>query len=326
VLASPFDVPELGSAAQPAAGGRQKVLLASPFDVPEPDWMWHFASQQWHMGPPHPGWTHGWYYSWPRQRHVLWQASPGPPLAPVPPTPLADAFLAAAGGLEERLQEPRAGTGSGAQAASASPAQAGTGSAAQPASASPAQAESDTAALHEIIRHLWRGQVPQRVLRAGGNVHVVAEEVGGRERMERLLELARSGVEAHQEKRRRVGEDPLPERRVVLDQEEVDLCIKVWKEDFLANELNEEGLRRRQAAARQKVRGPLQDLHQFCRTRFQAHLFHLSGNIHVLRCMLAGNPESGGPQGTQALFRSDAHPAATAPGTSPGRGSGCGPA
>ena len=26
---------------------------------------------------------------------------------------------------------------------------------------------------------------------------------------------------------------------------------------------------------------------QFCRTRFQAHLFHISGNIHVLRCMLA---------------------------------------
>ena len=26
---------------------------------------------------------------------------------------------------------------------------------------------------------------------------------------------------------------------------------------------------------------------QFCRTRFQAHLFHISGNIHVIRCMLA---------------------------------------
>ena len=127
----------------------------------------------------------------------------------------------------------------------AAEARAGTGSAAQPASASPAQAESDTAALHEIIRLLWRGHVPQRVLRAGGTVRVVAEEVGGLERMERLLELAtarrRPGVDARQEKRRRAGQDPLPERLVVLDQEEVD----------------------------------------------QAHLFHISGNIHVLRCMLA---------------------------------------
>ena len=265
-----------GSAAQPAEGRRPKVLLASPFDVQEFEWMWHFDSQQWHMGPPKPGWPNGWYYNWPRQRHVLWQGSSGPALTPVPPTPLADAFLAAAGGLEERLQEPRAGTGSGAQAASASP----------------AQAESDTAALHEIIRHLWRGHVPQRVLRAGGTVHVVAEEVGGRERMERLLELAidrrRPGVDAHQEKRRRAGKDPLPERRVVLDETEVDLCMNVWKEDFLANELNDqEGLRRRQAAVRQKTRGAGQELHQFCRTRFQAHLFHISGNIHVLRCMLA---------------------------------------
>ena len=270
-----------GSAAQPAEGRRQKVPLASPFDVPEPEWMWHLDSQQWHMGPPKPGWPNGWYYSWPLQRHVLLYESPRPALAPVPRTPLADAFLAVAGGLEERLQEPRAAE-----------AQAGTGSAAQPASASPAQAESDTAALREIIRHLWRGHVPQRVLRAGGTVHVVAEEVGGRERMERLLELAtarrRPGVDAHQEKRRRAGEDPLPERRVVLDQEEVDLCMKVWKEDFLANELNDqEGLQRRKAAAQQKVRGAGQELHQFCRTRFQAHLFHISGNIHVLRCMLA---------------------------------------
>ena len=220
-----------GSAAQPAEGRRPKVLLASPFDVQEFEWMWHLDSHQWHMGPPKPGWPNGWYYNWPRQRHVLWQGSSGPALTPVPPTPLADAFLAAAGGLEERLQEPRAGTGSGAQ----------------PASASPAQAESDTAALHEIIRLLWRGHVPQRVLRAGGTVHVVAEEVGGRERMERLLEIAidrrRPGVDAHQEKRRRAGEDPLPERRVVLDEKEVELCMNDWKEDFLANELNDqEGL------------------------------------------------------------------------------------
>ena len=219
------------------------------------------------MGPPKPGWPNGWYYSWPRQMHVLWHGSPGPAPVPVPRTPLADAFLAAAGGLEERLQE--------------------IGQ-----SDSPAQAESDTAALHEIIRHLWRGHVPQRVLRAGGTVHVAAEEVGGRERMERLLELAtarrRPGVDAHQKKRRRAGEHSLPERLVVLDQEEVDLCMKVWKEDFLANELNDqEGLHRREAAARQKVRGAGQELHQFCRTRFQAHLFHISGNIHVLRCMLA---------------------------------------
>ena len=209
------------------------------------------------------------------------QPPPGPALAPVPPTPLADAFLAAAGGLEERLQEPRAAE-----------AQAGTGSAAQPASASPAQAESDTAALREIIRHLWRGHVPQRVLRAGGTVHVVAEEVGGRERMERLLELATArrqpGVDAHQEKRRRAGEDPLPEQRVVLDQAEVALCMKAWKEDFLKNELNDqEGLQRLEAAVREKVRGAGQARHQFIRTRFQAHLFHISGNIHVLRCMLA---------------------------------------
>ena len=194
-----------------------------------------------------PGGPTGWYYNWPRQMHELWQGSSGPALTPVPPTPLADAFLAAAGGLEERLQEPRAGTGSGAQAASASPAQAGTGSGAQPASASPAQAESDTAALHEIIGLLWRGHIPQRVLRAGGTVHVVAEEVGGRERMERLLELAidrrRPGVDAHQEKRWRAGKDPLPEQRVVLDEKEVELCMNDWKEDFLANELNDqEGL------------------------------------------------------------------------------------
>ena len=209
------------------------------------------------------------------------QPPPGPALAPVPPTPLADAFLAAAGGLEERLQEPRAAE-----------AQAGTGSAAQPASASPAQAESDTAALREIVWHLWRGHDPQRVLRAGGTVHVVAEEVGGRERMERLLELATArrqpGVDAHQEKRRRAGEDPLPEQRVVLDQAEVALCMKAWKEDFLKNELNDqEGLQRLEAAVREKVRGAGQALHQFIRTRFQAHLFHISGNIHVLRCMLA---------------------------------------
>ena len=312
-----------GSAAQPAEGRRQKVLLVSPFDVPEPEWMWHLDSQQWHMGPPKPGWPNGWYYSWPRQRHELWHESQRPALAPVPRTPLADAFLAAAGGLEERLQEvvreaAAEGTGSAAQPASASSAhrgaaaagrgaaeprastagrgaaeaRAGTGSAAQPASASPAQAESDTAALREIIRHLWRGHVPQRVLRAGGTVHVVAEEVSGRERMERLLVLAfvrrRPGVDARQEKRRRAGQDPLPERLVVLDQEEVDLCMNVWKEDFLANELNDqEGLQRREAAARQKVRGAGQELHQFRRTRFQAHLFHISGNIHVLRCMLA---------------------------------------
>ena len=143
--------------------------------------MWHFDTQQWLMGPPKPGWPHGWYYSWQRQRQVLWPESPGPALASVPQTPLADALLAAAGGLEERLQQvvrqaDAEGTGSAAQPASAS--------AAQPASASPAQAESDTAALHEIIQLLWRGLVPQRVLRAGGNVHVVAEEVGGRGRVE----------------------------------------------------------------------------------------------------------------------------------------------
>ena len=75
---------------------------------------------------------------------------------------------------------------------------------------------------------------------------------------------------------------------VVLDEKEVDVCMNVWKEDFLANELNDqEGLRRREAAARQKVRGAGEELHQFCRTRFQAHLFNISGNIHVLRCMLA---------------------------------------
>ena len=277
-----------GSAAQPAEGRRQKVPLASPFDVQEPEWMWHLDSQQWLMGPPKPGWPNGWYYSWPRKTYVQWHESPGPALAPVPRTPLADAFLAAAGDLEERLQEPRAST-AGRGAAEA---RAGTGSAAQPAAASPAQAESDTSALHEIVRHLWQGHVHCRVLRAGGTVHVVAEEVGGRERMERLLELAtarrRPGVAAHQAKRRRAGEDPLPERLVVLNQEEVDVCMKVWKEDFLANELNDqEGLQRREAAARQKVRGAGQELHQFCRTRFQAHLFHISGNIHVLRCMLA---------------------------------------
>ena len=260
-----------GSAAQPAEGRRPKVPLASPFDVQEFEWMWHLDSQQWVMGPPKPGWPNGWYYNLPRRKHVQWQGSSGPALTPVPPTPLADAFLAAAGGLEERLQEPRAGTGSGEQAASASPAQASTGSGAQPASASPAQAESDTAALHEIIGLLWRGHIPQRLLRAGGIVHVVAEEVGGRERMERLLEIAidrrRPGVDAHQDKRRRAGKNPLPERCVVLDEEEVDVCMNVWKEDFLANELN--------------------DLHQFRRTRFQARLFNISGNIHVLRCMLA---------------------------------------
>ena len=279
-----------GSAAQPAEGRRP--WMASPFDVQEFEWMWHLDSQQWIMGPPKPGWPNGWYYNWPRQMHELWQGSSGPALTHVPPTPLADAFLAAAGGLEERLQEPRAGTGSGAQAASASPAQAGTGSGAQPASASPAQAESDTAALHEIIGLLWQGHVPQRVLRAGGTVHVVAEEVGGRERMERLLEIAinrrRPGVDAHQEKRWRAGKDPLPEQRVVLDEKEVELCMNDWKEDFLANELNDqEGLRRRQAAVRQNIPRAGQNLHQFCRTRFQAHLFHISGNIHVLRCMLA---------------------------------------
>ena len=51
------------------------MLLASPFDVPELEWMWHFASQQWHMGPPKPGWVHGWYYSWRHQSHVLWHES-----------------------------------------------------------------------------------------------------------------------------------------------------------------------------------------------------------------------------------------------------------
>ena len=64
--------------------------------------------------------------------------------------------------------------------------------------------------------------------------------------------------------------------------------MSVWKEDFLANELNDQaGLQRRKAAVWHKVRGAGQELHQFCRSRFQAHLFHISGNIHVLRCMLA---------------------------------------
>merc|ERR1739836_200966 len=110
--------------------------------------------------------------------------------------------------------------------------------------------------------------------------------------MERLLELTTArrqpGVDAHQEKRRRAGEDPLPEQRVVLDQAEVALCMKAWKEDFLKNELNDqEGLQRLEAAVREKVRGAGQALHQFIRTRFQAFMFHISGNIHVLRCMLA---------------------------------------
>ena len=66
------------------------------------------------------------------------------------------------------------------------------------------------------------------------------------------------------------------------------MCIKVWKEDFLANELNDqEGLRLREAAVQQNVRGAGQDLHQYRRTRFQAHVFHISGNTHVMRCMLA---------------------------------------
>ena len=64
--------------------------------------------------------------------------------------------------------------------------------------------------------------------------------------------------------------------------------MKAWKEDFLANDLHDQkGLQRREAAAQQKARGAGQDLHQFCRTRFQAYLFHISGNTHVLRCMLA---------------------------------------
>ena len=61
------------------------MLLPSPFDVPDLDWMWHFASKQWFMGPPKLGWPHGWYYSRPHQMHVLWpvgaqatvQAEPG---------------------------------------------------------------------------------------------------------------------------------------------------------------------------------------------------------------------------------------------------------
>ena len=62
----------------------------------------------------------------------------------------------------------------------------------------PAQAESDTAALNEIIDLLWRGHIPQRVLRAGGTVHVVAEDVGGRETgarkdREQKLAMTRAG-------------------------------------------------------------------------------------------------------------------------------------
>ena len=203
-------------------------------------------------------------------------------------TPLADAFFATARVLEERLQEgareaAAEGMGSAAQPDSAS---------SQPASAGPAQAESDTAALHEIVQLLWQGHVPRRVLRVGGTVHVMAEEVSGRERMERLLQLActrrRPGVEARQAKRRRTGQNPLPERLIVLDQDEVATCMTAWKKDFLANELkDQEGLRQRKAAVRQKVWGAGQELHDFCRTRFQAHVFHISGNIHVMRCMLA---------------------------------------
>ena len=238
----------------PPAAGKVPLVLQPPPQppppqVPEPEWMLHCDSQQ---------------------------------------TPLADAFFATARVLEERLQEgareaAAEGMGSAAQPDSAS---------SQPASAGPAQAESDTAALHEIVRLLWQGHVPQRVLRAGGTVHVVAEEVSGRERMERLLEVASArrqpGVDAHQDKRRRAGQDPLPDGLVVLDQKEVEMCIKVWKEDFLANELNDQkGLQLREAAVQQKVRGAGQDLHQYRRTRFQAHVFHISGNTHVMRCMLA---------------------------------------
>ncbi len=312
-----------GSAAQPAEGRRPKEPVVSPFDVPAPEWYWHVDPQQWRMGPPKPGWPDGWYYSWTHKKHMQWRDSPGPALAPVPPTPLSDAVLAAAGGLEEKLQTvvraaAAEGTGSAAQPESASSshrgaaaagrgaaeprastagrgaaeARAGTGSAAQPADSSPAQAESDTVALHEIIRLLWRGHAPQRVTRVGGAVQVVAEEVGGRECMERLLALATArrqpGVDARQEKRRRAGQDPLPEELVIFDQEEVDLCMRAWREDFLANELNDqEGLQRRQQALWRRVPGAGQDLHQFCRTRFQAHLFHISGNMRVLRCMLA---------------------------------------
>ena len=64
-----------GSAAQPAEGRRQKVLLASPFDVLEREPMWHFATQQWYMGPAKPAWPTGWYYSWPYQRHVWHESS-----------------------------------------------------------------------------------------------------------------------------------------------------------------------------------------------------------------------------------------------------------
>ena len=63
------------------------MLLASPFDVPEPEWMWHLDSQQWHMGPPKPGWPNGWYYSWPRKTHVLWPESSAAAQAPVQAEP-----------------------------------------------------------------------------------------------------------------------------------------------------------------------------------------------------------------------------------------------
>ncbi len=72
-----------------------------------------------------------------------------------------------------------------------------------------------------------------------------------------------SAAQPGQEKRRRAGQDPLPEELVILDQHEAD----------------QEGLQQRQEAARQRVRGAGQDLHQFCRTRFQAHLFHISGML-----------------------------------------------
>ncbi len=312
-----------GSAAPPAEGKRSKKLLLSPFDVPTIEWFWHVDTQQWHIGPPKPGWPVGWYFSWTSQKHVQWRDSPGPALGSPPSTPLSDAFLASAGGLEEKLQRvvratdaadtvstaPPESSSSSHRGASAdgrgasgprsstagrgaAEARADTGSAAQPADSSPAQAESDTVALHEIIRLLWRGHAPQRVTRVGGAVHVVAEEVGGRERMERLLALAATrrqpGVDARQQKLRRAGQHPLPNEAIVLDKNEVDLCIQAWRDDFLANELNDQDtLRRPQEDAQRKVRRAKQALHQFCRTRFQAHLFHVSGNIHVLRCMVA---------------------------------------
>ncbi len=93
-----------GSAPQPAEGRRSKKLLASPFEVPEIEWFWHFESQQWCMGPPKPGWPDGWYFSWTSQKYMQWHDSPGPALGLPPSTPLSDAFLAAAGGLEENLQ------------------------------------------------------------------------------------------------------------------------------------------------------------------------------------------------------------------------------